>query len=135
MFPQYSVGGVLVETSIEEPNSSPFHFVFASVGDCKAFRYNARDRKVTDLTPGNRLDLTDPRDPGGRLGKLSSLSLTSIMLSLSSHIASNFSSFMISYCPRTMEEARGPSRSAQSRPLLCWVERGRLGPLGLRWRP
>jgi hypothetical protein len=42
------------------------------VGDCKAFHYaparNGRSAEVTDITAGNRMNVTDVRDPGGRLG-------------------------------------------------------------------
>jgi len=43
-------------------------FVFISIGDCKAFKYDPRTKQCTDLTAGNRNNLSDPRDPGGRLG-------------------------------------------------------------------
>jgi serine/threonine protein phosphatase PrpC len=54
--------------------SSQWGFVCCSVGDCKAFHYApARGGKggggeVTDITAGNRMNVTDVRDPGGRLG-------------------------------------------------------------------
>jgi len=40
----------------------------ASVGDCKAFHWDSKTRQVTDITEGNRSNLTDASDPGGRLG-------------------------------------------------------------------
>ena len=68
-------------------------FIFISVGDCKAFLYSRRkveehicfpfslkqtsvadklclNQKGTfqDITVGNRMEVNDPRDPGGRLG-------------------------------------------------------------------
>jgi hypothetical protein len=43
-------------------------FVCASIGDCKAFHYSSRTGHFTDITSGNRLNVTDPKDPGGRLG-------------------------------------------------------------------
>lgn len=43
-------------------------FVVASLGDCKAFHYMHRSNEFTDITEGNRQNLTDARDPGGRLG-------------------------------------------------------------------
>jgi hypothetical protein len=42
--------------------------VCVSLGDCKAFHYSQRLRTFTDITEGNRQNLTDARDPGGRLG-------------------------------------------------------------------
>jgi len=43
-------------------------FVCCSVGDCKAFHYSVKRDKVMDITLGNRINVTDVRDPGGRLG-------------------------------------------------------------------
>lgn len=49
--------------------SSSLVFVFVSVGDCKAFVRRARaGGKIEDLTLGLRNDVTDPKDPGGRIG-------------------------------------------------------------------
>jgi len=45
-----------------------FGFVCVSVGDCKVFKYSVRDNSVKDLTVGNRTNLMDARDPGGRIG-------------------------------------------------------------------
>ena len=39
-----------------------------SIGDCKCFLRDARSGRVRDITPGNRGNLTDATDPGGRLG-------------------------------------------------------------------
>lgn len=62
------LGGVLMEVAPDEPQASPWIFEFISVGDCKAFRYDSRVKKCFDITVGNRNNLSDPRDPGGRLG-------------------------------------------------------------------
>eukprot|EP01090_Pellita_catalonica_P007897 TRINITY_DN1850_c0_g1_i1.p1 TRINITY_DN1850_c0_g1~~TRINITY_DN1850_c0_g1_i1.p1 ORF type:complete len:573 (+),score=89.02 TRINITY_DN1850_c0_g1_i1:91-1719(+) len=43
-------------------------FICASVGDCKAFHYSKYTGQFTDITAGNRTNLTDAKDPGGRLG-------------------------------------------------------------------
>lgn len=40
----------------------------ASVGDCKAFIASRETREVVDVTIGNRNNVVDGRDPGGRLG-------------------------------------------------------------------
>lgn len=45
-----------------------YALVFASVGDCKAFHWSYQSGRVTDITFGNRLNVRDARDPGGRLG-------------------------------------------------------------------
>jgi serine/threonine protein phosphatase PrpC len=39
-----------------------------SVGDCKAFHVNMKTREILDITSGNRDNVKDSRDPGGRLG-------------------------------------------------------------------
>jgi hypothetical protein len=43
-------------------------FVFVSVGDCKAFHYSKKTKNILDLTKGNRKNVYDARDSGGRLG-------------------------------------------------------------------
>jgi len=43
-------------------------FVFASVGDCKAFHWSCKTGRVTDLCVGNRNNPHDPRDCGGCIG-------------------------------------------------------------------
>ena len=39
-----------------------------SIGDCKCFVRDARSGRVRDVTAGNRGNLTDATDPGGRIG-------------------------------------------------------------------
>jgi len=43
-------------------------FLGITIGDCKCFRYSAETQECTDITAGNRMNIVDPRDPGGRLG-------------------------------------------------------------------
>lgn len=43
-------------------------FIAVSVGDCKAFHWDPVKKKVTDVTFGNRTNVRDARDCGGRLG-------------------------------------------------------------------
>jgi len=43
-------------------------FTGVTLGDCKAFHYSRKHKKFCDITKGNRQNLTDARDPGGRLG-------------------------------------------------------------------
>jgi len=62
------LGGLVVEIAPGEPGAPQYVFEFVSVGDCKAFRYDSRAKKCLDITVGNRNNLSDPRDPGGRLG-------------------------------------------------------------------
>jgi len=64
-------GGILLEQD-DPPSRMPFVFVCVSVGDCKVFRYSVRSGVIIDITENNRLNLTDPSDPGGRLGPHSS---------------------------------------------------------------
>ena len=61
------LAGVIVE--LDEPvEGKEFVFVCVSVGDCKAFRYSVKEKKFFEVTVGNRMNLTDARDCGGRLG-------------------------------------------------------------------
>lgn len=64
-------------STVKPPNSNSnnnnatrdrYVFVCVSLGDCKAFHYSQRTQQFTDITEGNRQNLTDARDPGGRLG-------------------------------------------------------------------
>eukprot|EP01102_Stenamoeba_stenopodia_P011036 TRINITY_DN336_c0_g1_i1.p1 TRINITY_DN336_c0_g1~~TRINITY_DN336_c0_g1_i1.p1 ORF type:complete len:945 (+),score=158.27 TRINITY_DN336_c0_g1_i1:308-3142(+) len=43
-------------------------FFCLSVGDCKAYHYSVKTQHLVDITKGNRKNLLDARDPGGRLG-------------------------------------------------------------------
>eukprot|EP01125_Pyxidicula_operculata_P019782 TRINITY_DN7201_c0_g1_i1.p1 TRINITY_DN7201_c0_g1~~TRINITY_DN7201_c0_g1_i1.p1 ORF type:complete len:1378 (+),score=270.87 TRINITY_DN7201_c0_g1_i1:58-4191(+) len=43
-------------------------FVCASVGDCKAFHWSKKTGRVVDITFGNRHNVRDAKDCGGRLG-------------------------------------------------------------------
>ncbi|MDP2437791.1 MAG: hypothetical protein Q8P67_18780 [archaeon] len=45
-----------------------YRFLCVNVGDCKALHYSARRHAWVDITKGNRQDLSNPSDPGGRLG-------------------------------------------------------------------
>jgi hypothetical protein len=59
------LAGVLAEVDSEK---NEWAAVVVSVGDCKCFVYNKNTDTVSDLTMGNRSNLHDARDPGGRLG-------------------------------------------------------------------
>jgi len=62
------LGGVILPLDEGRKRDDPrFAFVCASVGDCKAFLYNPKSKKATEITLGNRGGL-DATDPGGRLG-------------------------------------------------------------------
>ncbi|EGC32458.1 hypothetical protein DICPUDRAFT_49599 [Dictyostelium purpureum] len=43
-------------------------FIGVTLGDCKAFHYSKKDHQFIDITKGNRQNVSDARDPGGRLG-------------------------------------------------------------------
>eukprot|EP01133_Synstelium_polycarpum_P015004 gene15004-17742_t len=43
-------------------------FIGTTLGDCKSFHYSKKNKVFTDITKGNRQNLSDARDPGGRLG-------------------------------------------------------------------
>ncbi|PRP82669.1 protein phosphatase 2C-related protein [Planoprotostelium fungivorum] len=60
--------------SITDKTPDPkWAFVCISVGDCKAFHYSAQTKRVIDITEGNRGNLQDASDPGGRLGPTSDI--------------------------------------------------------------
>mmetsp|Transcript_18713 Transcript_18713/g.56105 ORF Transcript_18713/g.56105 Transcript_18713/m.56105 type:complete len:449 (-) Transcript_18713:127-1473(-) len=60
-----STVGVL---DVDSETPPPFGFVCASVGDCKGFYYSKAEKRVLDITAGNRFNINDATDPGGRLG-------------------------------------------------------------------
>jgi len=60
------LGGVCVP--LKEGAPSDWGWVGITVGDCKAFHWREKEKVVVDLTEGNRINITDPRDPGGRIG-------------------------------------------------------------------
>lgn len=60
------IGGLLLPLS--GTSEGRWGFVCVSLGDCKAFHYSQKTRTFVDITKGNRRNLTDARDPGGRLG-------------------------------------------------------------------
>lgn len=59
------LAGLLAEVDAER---NEWAAVIVSVGDCKCYVYNSITETVSDLTMGNRSNLHDARDPGGRLG-------------------------------------------------------------------
>eukprot|EP01118_Nematostelium_gracile_P017645 TRINITY_DN7609_c0_g1_i2.p1 TRINITY_DN7609_c0_g1~~TRINITY_DN7609_c0_g1_i2.p1 ORF type:complete len:438 (-),score=113.86 TRINITY_DN7609_c0_g1_i2:4-1317(-) len=58
------MGGVLLRLKDDEK----WVWISVSIGDCKCFHYQASSDTVTDITNGNRQNVYDARDPGGRLG-------------------------------------------------------------------
>ena len=61
------LGGVLAPV---QGSDGLFCFMFISVGDCKAYCRKATTGKIIDLTMGSRGNLSDGKDPGGRIGPL-----------------------------------------------------------------
>jgi serine/threonine protein phosphatase PrpC len=59
------LAGIIMEV---DPDTDEWALVCASVGDCKAFVYVQEADRCVDVTLGNRRDLRNARDPGGRLG-------------------------------------------------------------------
>jgi len=62
-----ALGGLLVEVADPEANTE-WVFVGVSIGDCKCFKFDVSTKTCVDVTAGNRMNITDARDPGGRLG-------------------------------------------------------------------
>jgi hypothetical protein len=59
------LGGVLAPV---DRMDRVFCFLFISVGDCKAFCRKSATGKFIDLTMGSRNNVSDAKDPGGRVG-------------------------------------------------------------------
>ena len=83
------LGGLLVQIATDSPQVAPWCFVAVSVGDCKCLHISRRDRRVSEITCGNRINISQPSDPGGRIGPYVSLSL-SLSLSLSHSVSTCF---------------------------------------------
>lgn len=67
------LGGIAFPLSQDYQDGEPgegekWAFVFVSLGDCKAYRYNHRTKQLSDISIIFRETAIDPRDPGGRLG-------------------------------------------------------------------
>eukprot|EP01124_Arcella_intermedia_P015677 TRINITY_DN22241_c0_g1_i2.p1 TRINITY_DN22241_c0_g1~~TRINITY_DN22241_c0_g1_i2.p1 ORF type:complete len:322 (-),score=51.18 TRINITY_DN22241_c0_g1_i2:275-1240(-) len=61
------LGGVCVKLA-DPAVGKEWAFMGVTVGDCKTFMFSSKEKTVVDLTEGNRMNITDPRDPGGRIG-------------------------------------------------------------------
>jgi hypothetical protein len=59
------MAGILAEV---DGDAGEWALVTVSVGDCKAFVWSEKFERCVDVTAGNRRNLRDARDPGGRLG-------------------------------------------------------------------
>lgn len=55
-------------TSARGKKEDPWLFVCASLGDCKAYHVSAKTKKISEITYGNRQNVSNGSDPGGRLG-------------------------------------------------------------------
>jgi len=75
------IGGMLLEVKDDvkenlntetKKRQQKWNFVFVTVGDCKAFLLSSNPEtslpQITDLTKGNRGNVDNPQDPGGRIG-------------------------------------------------------------------
>lgn len=62
------LGGSLFECEQKDFPPHTWFFLAVSLGDCKTFHWDSQTKRVVDLTEGNRGNVTDARDPGGRLG-------------------------------------------------------------------
>jgi len=62
------IGSLCLELEQTEEGAPQWGVLCASVGDCKAFIAKKDTKEVMDVTCGNRNNVVDGRDPGGRLG-------------------------------------------------------------------
>lgn len=62
------LGGMILEIEPDAKANSRWAFICLSLGDCKAYIWSHKTGQVTEITEGNRQNITDARDPGGRIG-------------------------------------------------------------------
>lgn len=62
------IGSMCLELESTQEGDPQWGVLCVSVGDCKAFIARREGREVVDVTSGNRNNVADGRDPGGRLG-------------------------------------------------------------------
>jgi len=62
------LGILILELEQSTEGAPKWGLLCGSVGDCKAFHVNMKTREILDITSGNRDNVKDSRDPGGRLG-------------------------------------------------------------------
>lgn len=62
------LGILVLELEQSAAGDPKWGLLCGSVGDCKAFHVNMKTREILDITSGNRDNVKDSRDPGGRLG-------------------------------------------------------------------
>jgi len=62
------IGVLCLELEPAQEGDPKWGILCASVGDCKAFIATRGGKDVVDVTSGNRNNVLDGRDPGGRLG-------------------------------------------------------------------
>eukprot|EP01122_Echinamoeba_exundans_P008942 TRINITY_DN3050_c0_g2_i1.p1 TRINITY_DN3050_c0_g2~~TRINITY_DN3050_c0_g2_i1.p1 ORF type:complete len:771 (-),score=115.67 TRINITY_DN3050_c0_g2_i1:4-2316(-) len=65
------LAGMLLQihpSAAADPAIPEWALVCASVGDCKCFVWNTISKTAVDVTQGNRRNLRDASDPGGRIG-------------------------------------------------------------------
>lgn len=62
------IGSLCLELEPVQESDPKWGILCASVGDCKAFIASHKTKQVVDVTMGNRNNVVDGRDPGGRLG-------------------------------------------------------------------
>jgi len=62
------IGALCLELEPTKEGDPKWGLLCASVGDCKAFIATRGGKEVVDVTSGNRNNVLDGRDPGGRLG-------------------------------------------------------------------
>ena len=59
------IGSIVFELKEKTPR---WGVVTISIGESKLYLYSEKTKQITEVTAGNRRDITDWRDPGGRLG-------------------------------------------------------------------
>jgi hypothetical protein len=63
------LAGILCQTETHASlNNCQWCFNCISIGDCRAYHWSRQTTRIREITEGNRTNLTDSKDPGGRLG-------------------------------------------------------------------
>lgn len=65
------LAGVVFEIAQDDichNSNCKYAIVCISLGDCKGYIWKSQNGEIVEFTEGNRQNITDARDPGGRLG-------------------------------------------------------------------
>ncbi len=106
------LAGVLCQTETHAAlNNCQWCFNCISIGDCRAYHWSRQTTRIREITEGNRTNLTDSKDPGGRLGPY--IYQVRNYYSLHNYIRGLISGFFA---------FSGSTRSSQHETVLYWLQ-------------